>query len=79
MAAVMSEVLGKTITFRQQSVADIKSALTQRGASEGIVRDMLEMIAAVNHGIYDADQARAIPGPTGFRTWCREILQPAAR
>jgi len=79
MAAVMSEVLGRTITFRQLSVADVESALSQRGASEGVVRDMIETIAAVNDGIYDADQARAIPGRTDFRTWCREVLRPAAR
>jgi len=79
MAALMSEVLGRTITFRQLSVTDVKSALTQRGASEGVVRDMIETIAAVSDGIYDADQARAIPGPTDFRAWCREVLRPAAR
>ena len=39
---------------------------------------MIETIAAVQNGIYDNDQARAIPGPTDFRTWCREVLQPAA-
>jgi uncharacterized protein YbjT (DUF2867 family) len=79
MAALMSEVLGRTVTFRQLSVTDVKSALTQRGASEGVVRDMVETIEAVSDGIYDADQARAIPGPTDFRTWCREVLRPAAR
>jgi uncharacterized protein YbjT (DUF2867 family) len=79
MAALMSEVLGRTVTFRQLSVTDVKSALTQRGASEGVVRDMIETIAAVSDGIYDADQARAIPGPTDFRAWCREVLRPAAR
>ncbi len=78
MAALMSEVLGRTVTFRQLSVTDVKSALTQSGASEG-VRDMIETIAAVSDGIYDADQARAIPGPTDFRAWCREVLRPAAR
>ena len=79
MAALMSEVLGRTVIFRQLSVADVESALTQRGASEGVVRDVIETIAAVSGGIYDADQALAIPGPTDFRTWCREVLRPAAR
>jgi len=37
MAALMSEVLGRTVTFRQMGIADVKSALTQRGASEGVV------------------------------------------
>ena len=43
------------------------------------LRDVIETIAAVSDGIYDADQARAIPGATDFRTWCREVLRPAAR
>ena len=36
-------------------------------------------LLAVQDGSYDADHARTIPGPTDFRTWCREILRPAAR
>ena len=79
MAATISEVLGKTITFTQMSVAGVKPALIQRGASEGVVQDMIETIAAVNGGIYDSDQARAIPGRTDFRTWCGEVLLAAAR
>ena len=79
MAAVMSEVLSRTVVFRQLSIADVESALTQRGASKGVVQDMIEAIVAVSDGIYDAEQARAVPGPTDFRTWCREILRPAAQ
>ena len=79
MAAVMSEVLDRTVVFKQLSVNEVESALTQRGASEGVVRDVIETIAAVQNGIYDADQARAIPGATDFRTWCREVLRPAAQ
>ncbi len=79
MAASMSEVLDRTVVFRQLSVSDVESVFTQRGASEGVVRDMIETIGAVQNGIYDADQARAIPGPTDFRTWCREVLRPAAQ
>ena len=44
-----------------------------------MVRDVIDAMIAVQDGIYDADQARAIPGPTDFRTWCREVLRPAAR
>jgi uncharacterized protein YbjT (DUF2867 family) len=78
MAALMSEVLGRPVIFEQLSVAAVESALTQRGASEGVVRDVIEAMVAVQDGIYDADQARAIPGPTPFHTWCREVLRPAA-
>ncbi len=77
MAAVMTEVLGRRIIFRQLSVTDVEAALNRRGASEGVVRDVIETIDAVQNGIYDADQARAIPSPTDFRTWCREVLRPA--
>jgi uncharacterized protein YbjT (DUF2867 family) len=79
MASLMSEVLGRTIAFRQLSEDDVASALRQRGAGEGVVRDVIEAMIAVREGIYDADQTRAIPGPTDFRTWCRDVLLPAAQ
>jgi uncharacterized protein YbjT (DUF2867 family) len=79
MAEVMSDVLGQAVGFRQLSLGDVESALVQRGASEGVARDMTEMIAAQSDGVYDADQAVATPGPTDFRTWCGEVLRPALR
>jgi hypothetical protein len=36
------------------------------------------MFSAQDHGIYDADWAAAKPASTDFRTWCREVLKPAA-
>ena len=66
MAEVMSDVLGQAVGFRQLSLGDVESTLVQRGASEGVARDMTEMIAAQNDGVYDADQAVAIPGPPTF-------------
>jgi uncharacterized protein YbjT (DUF2867 family) len=78
MAEVLSDVLGRNVAFRQLTLADVESALIQRGASEGFVRDMTEATTAANGGIFDADQAASPPGPTDFRTWCREVLRPAA-
>src|SRR4029079_665309 len=52
MAPLMSEVLGRPVTFEQLSVAAVESALTQRGASEGVVRDVIEAMVAVQDGIY---------------------------
>lgn len=77
MAQVISEVLGHTVTYSRLSLADVAAAMTQRGASDGVARDMVEMISAQNAGIYDADHAAASPTSTGFRTWCEEILRPA--
>ena len=76
MADVMSDVLGRNVTFRQLSVADVALVLAGRGASAGLVRDVTEMIAAGNEGIYDIDQSVSTPAPTDFRTWCREVLRP---
>jgi hypothetical protein len=36
------------------------------------------MFAAHDDGIYDADWAIAKLTATDFRTWCREVLKPAA-
>ena len=77
MAEVISDVLGRTVTYTRLSLADVAAAMTQRGASEGVAHDMVEMISAQCAGIYDADQATATPTPTNFRTWCQEILRPA--
>lgn len=77
-AAVLSDVLGRNVAFRQQSLADVEAALMRRGASEGVVRDVTEATVALNDGIYDADQAASTPCPTDFRTWCCDVMRPAA-
>jgi len=77
MAEVISDVLGRTVTYTELNLADVASAMAQRGVSENRVRDMVEMISAQNEGIYDNDQAAAETGATSFRTWCQTILQPA--
>jgi uncharacterized protein YbjT (DUF2867 family) len=78
MAHVISEVLGHPVTYTQLSLADVATAMNRRGASDGVARDMVEMISAQNAGIYDIDQAAATPTATSFRAWCEEILRPAA-
>jgi uncharacterized protein YbjT (DUF2867 family) len=77
MAEVISGVLGRTVSFRQLTIADVASALAGRGASAAVVSDVTEAIAALNAGVYDSDQEAARLGPTDFRTWCRDVLRPA--
>ena len=79
MAQVLSDVLDRNVVFREQSIADVAATLRQRGASDGIVRDVTEAAAALRGGIYDADQARSTPQPTHFRSWCVEVLRPLVR
>ena len=61
MADVVSDVLNRTVTYTRLGLSDVAAAMTEHGASEGVARDMTEMISAQNAGIYDADQAAATP------------------
>ncbi|MFJ9459711.1 NAD(P)H-binding protein [Kitasatospora sp. NPDC101447] len=78
MAEVISQELGRPVTYRRLSIDDFASLLRSRGAGDQAVKDMTEAFAAQDHGIYDTDWATAEPTPTDFRTWCREVLKPAA-
>jgi uncharacterized protein YbjT (DUF2867 family) len=77
MAEVISEELGRPVTYRRMSMDDFASLLRSRGAGDQAVKDLTEAFAAQDHGIYDADRAAATPTSTDFRTWCREVLKPA--
>lgn len=78
MAEVISQELGRPVAYRRMSMDDFASVLRSRGASDQAVKDRTEMFTAQEHGIYDADWATAKPTSTDFRTWCREVLKPAA-
>lgn len=78
MAELISQELGRPVAYRRMSMDDFASVLRSRGASDQAVKDRTEMFTAQDHGIYDADWATAKPTSTDFRTWCREVLKPAA-
>ncbi|WP_214413813.1 NAD(P)H-binding protein [Sphaerisporangium fuscum] len=78
MAEVISQELGRPVTYRRMSMDDYASLLRSRGAGDQAVKDLTEAFAAQDHGVYDADWAAAEPTSTDFRTWCREVLAPAA-
>ena len=78
MAEVISQTVGRTVRYRQIPVADQHAAMLQRGASPSMAQDMADMIEAQNDGIYDAEpRDPSSAAPTGFRTWCRDTLNPA--
>ncbi|MEV6824670.1 NAD(P)H-binding protein [Amycolatopsis sp. NPDC051102] len=77
MAEVMSEELGRPVGYQRVALADFAAMRRSQGASERAVADVVEMFAAQDEGIYDADWAKAAIAPTDFRTWCREVLKPA--
>lgn len=77
MAEVLSEELGRPVGYQRITLAEFAALRRSHGASERVVADAVEMFAAQDEGIYDADWARAAIAPTSFRTWCREVLAPA--
>ncbi|MFJ9774000.1 NAD(P)H-binding protein [Kitasatospora sp. NPDC101157] len=78
MAEVISQELGRPVAYRRMGIDDYAALLRSQGAGDQAVKDLTEAFAAQDHGIYDADWATAEPTPTDFRTWCRDVLKPAA-
>lgn len=78
MAEVISEELGLPVAYRRITMDALASMRRSQGASERMVKDLTAMLAAQDDGIYDADWASATITATDFRTWCREVLKPAA-
>lgn len=77
-ARIMSEVLGKQVTFRQMPMTDMKELMLGRGAAEGMAQGMIDIIEAKNAGLdLMIPRSRENSTPTTFRMWCEEVLRPA--
>lgn len=82
MAAVVSEVLGTSVQYKQISAQALADRLTAHGMSGAMVQSMLDMMAAKEDGLDDAivrTPRHAVDTPTTFRQWCEEVLKPAVR
>jgi uncharacterized protein YbjT (DUF2867 family) len=78
MAGIMSEVLGTPIRFQQISLEAYKARLTAHGISEAMAQGTVDMMAAKNEGLDNAERRTTPPNsPTSFRQWCEEVLKPA--
>jgi uncharacterized protein YbjT (DUF2867 family) len=77
-AAVMTEVLGKPIRFQSISGDAYKAQLMQYGATEVFAQGLVDMMAAKDQGMDNAER-RTVENttPTSFRQWCEEVLKPA--
>ncbi|GAA1587389.1 MULTISPECIES: NAD(P)H-binding protein [Kribbella] len=76
-AQVLSEELGQPVAYRRVTMDEFAAVLRARGAHDQAVKDTVEMFAAQDSGIYEADWRTATISPTDFRTWCREVFRPA--
>jgi uncharacterized protein YbjT (DUF2867 family) len=82
MAAVISEVLGTPVRYRQVPIEALKEQLTGTGRSGAMVQSMLDMMIAADNGLYGGiarTPQHAIDTPTTFRQWCEDILKPAVQ
>jgi uncharacterized protein YbjT (DUF2867 family) len=78
MAQIMSEVLQRPVRFQQVPGEAYKATLMQHGMSEAWAQGLVDMAAAVDQGIYNAEpRTPQSTTPTSFRQWCEEVLKPA--
>jgi uncharacterized protein YbjT (DUF2867 family) len=77
MAAIMSEVLRKTIRFQQLSSPAYRSQLIEYGANPVFAQGVVDMLMAKDNGLDNAEQRTADnTTPTYFREWCEDVLSP---
>ncbi|CNG07497.1 putative nucleoside-diphosphate sugar epimerase [Mycobacterium tuberculosis] len=80
MAAVISDVLGTPVKYRQIPAHALEERLTGLGMSAAMVQGMLQMLEAKEKGLDDGvarTPQHAIDTPTTFRQWCEDALKPA--
>ncbi|WP_329363663.1 NAD(P)H-binding protein [Streptomyces sp. NBC_00669] len=78
MARVMSEVLGRPIRYQQVPGEAFKAQLTRQGMPGAWARSVVDLLAEVDAGCYDAEPRTArSTTPTTFRQWCEDVLKPA--
>jgi uncharacterized protein YbjT (DUF2867 family) len=78
MAQIMSDVLGKPVRFQQIPGEVLKARLTGFGMSDAMAQGTVDMLAAKNAGLDNAEpRTPQSTTPTSFRQWCEEVLRPA--
>ena len=78
MAAIISDVVGREVRYRQTPLDAFKAQMLGRGTTESFAQGYVDMMRAKNEGMDNA--ARRTPentAPTTFRRWCEEELTPA--
>ena len=77
-AAIMTEVLGQPIRFKPIPGEAYKAQIVQYGATEVFAQGLVDMMAAKDQGMDNAELRTAEnTTPTSFRQWCEEVLKPA--
>jgi uncharacterized protein YbjT (DUF2867 family) len=78
MADIMTEVLGKPVRYQRITLDAFRGTLTGQGLSDAMVTGMVDMMAAKDNGLDNAEpRTPEATTPTTFRQWCEEVLTPA--
>jgi len=78
VAEIMSAVLGKPVRFQEITLDAFRARLAERGMSAAMMQGMVEMMAAKNAGLDNAEpRTPESTTPTRFRQWCETVLKPA--
>lgn len=78
MSAIISDVLGKAVTYQQIGFDAYKARFVEIGLSDAMAQGMTDMARAKDHGL-DLAVSRTPENttPTTFRQWCEQTLHAA--
>lgn len=82
MAAIVSDVLGTPVRYRQIPGQAFRDQLTGHGVSDAMAQGTLDMMTAKDNGLDNGiprTAQNAIDSPTTFRRWCEDALKPAVQ
>lgn len=78
LAAIVSEVIGREVCYEHQTYEAYKEVAMARGLTDAFAQGYVDMMRAKEQGMDNvASRDTAIIGPTSFRQWVEEELQPA--
>lgn len=78
LAAIVSEVIGREVRYEHQTYEAYKEVAMARALTDAFAQGYVDMLRAKEQGMDNvASRDIAIIGPTSFRQWVKEELQPA--
>jgi uncharacterized protein YbjT (DUF2867 family) len=77
VAGILTDLLGKKISYQQISGEDYKAQLVSHGASKEFAQDLLDMFIAKDNGLDAEPRTKENTTRTSFREWAKEELLPA--
>jgi uncharacterized protein YbjT (DUF2867 family) len=78
MAEIMSDVLGRPVSYQQVPIDAFSRQLADLGMSDAMRNGIIDMMVAKEEGLDNAEpRTPTSTTPTSFRQWCEEVLRSA--